>query len=266
MMGTLRPFGRTFLAAVALLMSASPALALNAGRLPANSGAELLLLRQANTDRAQRDLPALRIDPQLAQAARFHAEQMAAHADISHGFPGEPDLSMRGAAAGVHFSLITENVAEAGDAGVIHGLWMNSPGHRANLLDPEVNVVGIAVVVQGGAVYAVEDFASTVEQLSLDQQEATVAQVLTASAPAVQLSPARGAESARQTCGMPAGYAGARQPWYILRYSAARLDQIPQQLKSRLASGRYHEASVGACAAQKPTAFTAYTIAVLLYP
>lgn len=264
MMGFLRPFGRAFLAALALIPGASPASALNAAR--ATAVAEQLLLRQANADRAQRNLPELRFDAQLARAAQFHAEQMAAHDDISHGFPGEPDLSMRGAAAGVHFSLITENVAEAGDPAVIHGLWMNSPGHRANLLDPDVNIVGIAVIVQGDAVFAVEDFASTVQQLSLEQQEAAVAELLTTSAPAVQLSPGETARTARETCSMTAGYAGARQPWYILRYSASHLDRIPQQLRNKLASGQYHQASVGACASAKPTAFTAYTIAVLLYP
>ena len=96
--------------------------------------AEHLLLEQANVDRAARSLAPVRQDTLLAQAALFHALQMADHLDISHGFAGEPDLSARGAAAGVHFSLITENVAEAQNAEVIHGLWIFFFFDRANMV------------------------------------------------------------------------------------------------------------------------------------
>ena len=41
---------------------------------------------------------------------------------------------------------------------------------------------------------------------------------------------------------------------------------IPSQLKSRLTSGKYHQAVVGACPATRKGSFTAYNIAVLLYP
>jgi hypothetical protein len=51
-----------------------------------------------------------------------------------------------------------------------------------------------------------------------------------------------------------------------VRYTAASLDQIPNQLKGRLSSGKYHQAVVGACTADRKSPFTAYNIAVLLYP
>lgn len=140
--------------------------------------AEQILLAAANRERAARGISQLRFDPVLAEAARFHALQMAAHANISHQFSGEPDLSQRGASAGVHFSLISENVAEAPNASMFHAMWMNSKGHRDNLLDPKVNVVGIAIVVRNGQYYAVEDFASTVETLSFNRQEEAVTELL----------------------------------------------------------------------------------------
>ena len=229
--------------------------------------AEQLLVEQANQDRIAHGLQPLDRDPMLSQAAAFHAIQMARHGDISHGFPGEPELSERGASAGVRFSLITENVAEAGDANIIHGLWMRSPGHRRNLLDPEVNVVGVAVVVQNRQVFAVEDFASTVQPLSFDEQESTVATLLRTSGIAVSANPRINAE-ARQTCGMESGYAGHHQPWFIMRYTASDLSTLPDQLKSHLGSGRYHIAVVGACPANSAEVgpFAAYNIAVLLYP
>ena len=230
------------------------------------SVAEQLLLTQANQDRAQHNLSQLKRDPMLAQAALYHAYQMAQHADISHGFPGEPDLSARGASAGVRFSLITENVAEAGEPTIIHDMWMHSEGHRANLLDPEVNVVGIAVVTREHQVYAVEDFASTVEALSIDEQESAVANLLSTTGLAIANTRLEALANARQTCTMSSGYAGLRQPWFIMRYTASRLDQLPPQIKSRLSSGKYHEAVVGACSSGEPSAFTSYSIAILLYP
>ncbi len=243
------------------------ALTTGAGALARPSqSAEQLLLNQANSDRSARNLTPLRNDPLLSQAARYHAEQMAQHADISHGFPGEPSLSLRGAYAGVHFSLITENVAETGDPAIIHDLWMHSPGHRANLLDPAVNVVGIAVVVRDDAVYAVEDFAATVDALSFDEQESTVSNLLSQNGLAVDTAEAETLRAARQTCSMESGYAGQRQPRYIMRYTASRLDTLPEQLRVRLATGRYRQAVVGACAPAEGSAFTSYTIAILLFP
>jgi hypothetical protein len=65
---------------------------------------------------------------------------------------------------------------------------------------------------------------------------------------------------------MDSGYIGQHKPWFIMRYTASRLDQLPSQLESRINSGRYHQAVVAACADNNTGAFTAYNIAVLLYP
>ncbi len=256
---------RTSFAAL-LLVATGSAHAVTQGALNSPNIAEQLLLTQANQDRAQHSLSELKRDPLLAQAALYHAYQMAEHADISHGFPGEPDLSARGASAGVRFSLITENVAEAGEPTVIHNMWMHSEGHRANLLDPEVNVVGIAVVTREHEVYAVEDFASTVEPLSINEQESAVAGLLSTTGLAITNANPEVLANARQTCGMSSGYAGVRQPWFIMRYTASRLDQLPQQIRSRLTSGKYHQAVVGACSTSETSAFSSYSIAILLYP
>jgi uncharacterized protein YkwD len=231
------------------------------------SVAEQYLLAAANRERAALGLSQLRADAVLSQAARFHALQMASHAGISHQFPGEPNLSERGARVGAHFSLITENVAEAPDSSMFHDLWMHSKGHRENLLNPLVNVVGIAVVSRDGQYYAVEDFASTVESLSFNQQEATVANLLSQTGLAVGSTPRTASlADARRTCSMDSGYSGQHKPWFIMRYTASRLDQLPSQLESRISSGRYHQAVVAACTDNNTGPFTAYNIAVLLYP
>jgi uncharacterized protein YkwD len=224
--------------------------------------AEQYLLLAANEARANQGLPPVHLDPVLTEASAAHAREMADHDAISHQFEGEPELATRGANAGAHFSLISENVGEAPTSVIIHDLWMHSPGHRANLLDPDVDIIGIAIVTRNNQLYAVEDFARTVQTLTLNQQERTVAGVIAQSGMHV----AETTDDARQTCTMSTGYAGSRQPWFIMRYTAASLNQIPSQLKSRLTSGKYHQAVVGACSTSRKTPFTSYNIAVLLYP
>ena len=59
---------------------------------------------------------------------------------------------------------------------------MNSPKHRANLLDPRVDSIGIRVVSRDGQLYAVEDFDRSVVKLSLAQQESAVQELLQSTA------------------------------------------------------------------------------------
>jgi len=254
------------LVAAALIFAIAPALSAQSIFNTPPGIAEQFLLAAANQDRTARGLKPLRLDPTLAEAALAHAREMAAHRDISHQFPGEPKLSERGANAGAHFSLISENVAEAPVAAMIHDLWMHSEGHRKNLLDPGVDAVGISVIVRDHEYYAVEDFANIVQPLSFNAQESAVASLLAKSGMQIANGKVMSEQDARQTCSMPTGYAGSHQPWYIMRYTAHSIAQLPAQLQSRLSTGKYHQAVVGACAESASTPFTAYNIAVLLYP
>ncbi len=227
------------------------------------SVAEQYLFTAANAERAQRGLPELRWDNTLYRAAQGHAEEMAERASISHQYPGEAELAVRAKQSGARFSLVSENVAEAPSAVRIHDAWMNSPGHRANLLDPKVDSIGISVVRRDGQLYAVQDFDRSVARLSYDEQENVVSHLLDSRS---QLNILAGTEEARETCSMESGYAGRRQPWFVMRFTTGDLDRLPSQLTSRLASGKYHEALIGACAPPSRQPFSSYNIAVLLYP
>ena len=239
------------------------ALALLAGGAAGSAAqniSEQYLLAAANEDRAAHGIGPLHLDAGLGTAARQHNLEMVRHGNISHQFAGEADLAERAGQAGAHFSLVTENVAEAQNSAQIHDLWMHSPGHRANLLDEKVDAIGISVIQDRGQLYAVEDFARTVEQMPLAQQERTVGALIGATG--IIVGPTTPA--ARQTCAMETGYAGGRQPWFVMRYTSADLKRLPDELTSRLATGKYHQAEVGACkTAQGP--FTSYSLAVLLY-
>jgi len=228
--------------------------------------AEQYLLSAANQERSARNLPLLHRDSNLARAAAQHAQVMAEHKSISHQFPGEPELTSRGASMGVPFSVISENVAEAPSAVQIHDMWMHSEGHRANLLDPVVDAVGIRVIARAGELYAVEDFAKIVATASLQQQESAISALITQPSRIALASGPDDISAARQTCAMSSGFSGTRKPWFVMRFTTSSLTQLPAELKTRLASGRYHQAAVGACSANSTSPFTSYNIAVLLYP
>jgi hypothetical protein len=254
-------FGKIFAALIVLSLSSAPALAqLRQGQITV---AEQYLFSAANAERAQRGLPALKWDGALYGAAAMHADSMAAHANISHQFAGEPDLSTRGFRAGAKFSVISENVAMAPNVVQIHDMWMKSPHHRDNLLDATVNQVAIRVVRRNGQFYAVEDFDKSVASLSFYDQEQRIANLLQNAAQINILSPT---DDARRTCEMGAGYAGGRKPWFIMRFTAGELDRLPDKLVDKLGTGMYHQAAIGACRSTGTRNFTAYNIAVLLYP
>jgi hypothetical protein len=223
----------------------------------------------ANQARAQAGVGRLEWDQALAAAALQHCLRMAAEGPISHQYRGEPDLSARAAQAGAHFSVIEENVAIGPSADRIHEEWMESPGHRANLLSPDVDRVGIAVVAARGVLYAVADYSRGVEQLSATQVEARVAALIRVSGVAILRDPSL----ARQACatdeGMPRtenGMAGGAMPRFVMRWQDADLTQLPQALADRLSSGNYRQAAVGSCPAQVAEgAFSAYRVAVILY-
>ena len=122
------------------------------------SAPEQALFDAANRERAARRLAPLKWNPALASAARAHAQKMARENTLSHQFPGEMDLGTRVRLAGVRFRAVAENVAQGPSAASIHTQWINSPPHRANLLDPELDSIGIAVAEGQGQLFAVQDF------------------------------------------------------------------------------------------------------------
>jgi len=219
----------------------------------------------ANQARAQAGAGPLQWDPALAIAALGHCRRMAYEGPIAHRYDGEPDVSVRAANAGAHFGLIEENVAVGPSAQGIHDEWMNSPGHRTNLLNPEVDRVGIAVVASRGVLYAVADYARGVPMLSPPQVESRVAGLIRVSGVTILADPSQARAACAADSGIPHPTSGP-QPRFIMRWQDADLDRLPQALVDRLSSGNYRQAAIGNCPARNVEgAFTAYRVAVLLY-
>ena len=224
-------------------------------------GDERFLLDAANRERAERHLAPLRWDAALARAAREHALLMARWGAISHQFSGEPGLSERITNAGVRFTFAAENVGIAGSAAELHGLWMQSRGHRENLLDKRDTAAGIAVIRRGIHLYAVEDFAAVVPSLTLGEQEREVGSLLAAHGLLLRQT----TRGDRETCALSRGVPPGVHPRYLVRYLTPEIQQLPPELLEELSRGTYRSAAVGACEPPDEDGFAGYRLAVLLY-
>ena len=145
---------------------------------------ERQMLALINAERAQAGLPPVRLELNLNEAAEDHSQWMLNTDTFSHTGQGGSSASQRMDAAGFDFSgswRATENIAWQSIRGApglsddvenLHNSLMNSPGHRANILDPNVTVVGIGIEVgkfEGwDAIIVTQNFARTSGQLDLD--------------------------------------------------------------------------------------------------
>jgi uncharacterized protein YkwD/stress response protein SCP2 len=105
-----------------------------------------------NRERARAGLPRLIADPALTAAAQAHSADMVARAFYAHTAPDGSRPWDRAAAAGSTRRSIGENIAcgQRSPADVVEG-WMNSPGHRANILRPGFTHIGIGCAGGGRA-------------------------------------------------------------------------------------------------------------------
>jgi hypothetical protein len=233
----------------------------NANAQAGLAAAERALFDSANQERKAMGLGLLMWDESLAGAARRHAAIMAQHNALSHQFPDEPDLSARLSSAGAHFSLVAENVAVGPSAAEIHAGWMKSPPHRANLLDPMLDRLGVGVVEKDGALFAVQDFSRAVASLSLEAQEGRVSAVLRKQG--LRIAETNG--DARRTCMLGPGHVTGKGNLFSFQYTTSDIDQMPQSLRHEIQTGQYQTAEVGACVPDNKAGFSNYKIAVLLY-
>ncbi|MFC8083215.1 CAP domain-containing protein [Streptomyces sp. NPDC057340] len=105
-----------------------------------------------NRERAGAGLPALAVDARLTTAAQAHSADMVARDFYSHTDPDGGRPWDRAAAAGAAGRTVGENIAcgQRSPAEVVEG-WMNSPGHRANILKADFTRIGIGLAGGGRA-------------------------------------------------------------------------------------------------------------------
>ena len=99
----------------------------------------------ANTDRTSNSLPELKVNPLLVLAAKYKADDMAAKSYFAHISPEGLSPWFWFGKAGYSFSYAGENLAvDFSESADVNTAWMNSAGHRANLLNKNFTEIGIA--------------------------------------------------------------------------------------------------------------------------
>ena len=108
------------------------------------------VIRLVNEIRAKNGLNALTANWELSRVARYKSQDMVDHRYFSHTSPtyGSPYQMMR--AFGISFRTAGENIAYGykPPQAVVNG-WMNSSGHRANILNPSYTQIGVGYVSNG---------------------------------------------------------------------------------------------------------------------
>ncbi|MDI6892142.1 MAG: CAP domain-containing protein [Actinomycetota bacterium] len=138
--------GTVIVVAVAFILLASQPLAFASGL----SAQEQHLYQSLNAERTSRGLQALQFDFGLTAVARAHSQEMINLNYFAHNSPVTGSPAQRVLAAGIaDWRVMGENLAGAPSVEIAHAALMNSPGHRANILRPEYNYVGIGIVAGG---------------------------------------------------------------------------------------------------------------------
>lgn len=110
---------------------------------------EMQMLEMVNKERAKAGLGPLKADPEMARIARAHSKDMFARGYFAHLNPDGKNPFDRMRAANVHFIAAGENLALAQTVEIAHTNLMNSPGHRANILNPAFGRLGIGILDGG---------------------------------------------------------------------------------------------------------------------
>lgn len=108
------------------------------------------VIRLTNIEREKNGLNPLQVDEKLSEVAREKSQDMATNGYFAHQSPkyGSPFDMMK--TFGVTYKAAGENIArgQRSPEEVVNG-WMNSPGHRANILNSSFSHIGVGFVEEG---------------------------------------------------------------------------------------------------------------------
>ncbi|WP_329204317.1 sigma-70 family RNA polymerase sigma factor [Streptomyces sp. NBC_00683] len=124
---------------------------------PSSAAEEVTAL--VNAERAKEGCAAVRSNSKLATAASRHSADMVSRDYFSHTSPDGSDPGDRITAAGYRWSTYGENIAkgQSTPASVMDS-WMNSPGHRANILNCAFKEIGVGRVDSSGGPVWTQNF------------------------------------------------------------------------------------------------------------
>jgi uncharacterized protein YkwD len=131
------------------------------GATSAQSGDENAVVTLTNSERAAAGCGPVKVNAKLAGAARLHSQDQAEHDNMSHTGSDGSSPWERSERAG-YDNAIGENVA-AGyrTAEAVMDGWMNSDGHRANILNCDARAIGVGLAyADNGTPYWTQMFGS----------------------------------------------------------------------------------------------------------
>lgn len=94
--------------------------------------------------------PTLTENPKVTKVARAHSLEMAGQMTIYHNEKLATELPP--------FKAAGENVGMGSDCASVAEAFRNSPGHYANIVDPDYTQMGVGVYRNGDTIYVTEDF------------------------------------------------------------------------------------------------------------
>lgn len=112
-----------------------------------------------NMDRAKNGLKPLKFNTQLTALGEKYAQDMINRKFFAHTDPDGKSPFDRMKQAGINYSYAGENLAINSNVTTAEQAFMNSPGHRANILSPNYTDVGLGVRYDAkGSAYVVQEF------------------------------------------------------------------------------------------------------------
>ncbi len=128
--------------------------------VPATNSAAMQteMLGYINAERAKENLAPLTLDKALSDGAYLKSKDMVQNAYFDHNSPtyGSPFEMMK--SLGINYGYAGENIAKHTSVKGAHDGFMNSPGHRANIMKAEYKKVGLGFVQDGPYLYVTQWF------------------------------------------------------------------------------------------------------------
>jgi uncharacterized protein YkwD len=122
-------------------------------------GPEAEVLALVNKERAAAGCSPVTANDRLTRAADDYSDVMASSGVMSHTGPDGSTMTTRVEAAGYRWSTLGENIARGqADAASVMKSWMNSPGHRANILNCSFKELGVGVHLGDGGPWWTQNF------------------------------------------------------------------------------------------------------------
>lgn len=130
---------------------------------------EVRVLDLVNEQRKSRGVEPMTMSDKLMTAARLHSANMALQQTLSHPLDGK-DFWQRIVDTGYAPSTAAENIAQgAPDAAAVVQMWMESEGHRENMLSPEYREIGIGfTTAPNGETFWTQVFATPIATQPID--------------------------------------------------------------------------------------------------